>query len=263
MTYADSMPSRAAPIALRRVPSEAPWTWLAAGWRDLKRARGVSLAYGCFFALVSAAITVGLWVTDSIQVLPPLAAGFMLVGPLLAVGLYEVSRRLEAGKPVSLEAALLSVTRSPVQIAFLGAILMLLLLFWIRIAFLLFALFLGTSQAPAPQALISQLLFTPEGLGLLVVGTLAGAILAFAAYAISVISVPLLLDRDVDTMSAIIASLKSVRLNWKPLLLWAWLIALITAAGIATLFVGLIVTFPLIGHATWHAYRALVEPPRT
>lgn len=263
MTIANTAETADRTIVLRRVPSEAPWSWLAAGWRDLKRARWVSAAYGLFFALASAAITVGLWLTDSLQVLPPLAAGFMLVGPLLAVGLYEVSRRLEAGKPVTIEAAVLSITRSPVQIAFLGVLLMVLLLFWIRLAFLLFALFLGTGSAPPPEILVSQLLFTPEGLGLLVVGTLAGALLAFFAYAISVISVPLLLDRDVDAMSAIIASLRSVKLNWKPLLLWAWLIALITAAGIATLFVGLIVTFPLIGHATWHAYRDLVEPARS
>lgn len=260
MTVVDTTGARSRPIVLRRVPSEAPWTWLAAGWRDLKRARWASLAYGLFFALVSAGITVGLWLSDSIQMLPPLAAGFMLVGPLLAVGLYEISRRLEAGKRASIEVAVLSIARSPVQLAFLGALLMLLLLFWIRLAFLLFALFLGTGDTPQPEVLVSQLLFTPEGLGLLAVGTLAGAVLAFAAFALSAISVPLLLDRDIDAMSAIIASLKSVKLNWKPLLLWAWLVALITAAGIATLFVGLIVTFPLIGHATWHAYRALVEP---
>jgi uncharacterized membrane protein len=247
-------------VALRAVPSEAPWSWLAAGWRDLKRGGWVSLSYGLFFALASAAITLGLWLTDSMQVLPPLAAGFMLVGPLLAVGLYEISRRLEAGKPVSIEAALLSMTRSPVQIGFLGVLLMVCLLFWIRLAFLLFALFLGTGAAPPPEIFVSQLLFTPEGLGLVVVGTLAGALLAFGVYAISVVSVPLLLDRDIDAMTAIIASLKSVRLNWKPLLLWAWLIAIITIAGLATFYVGLIVTFPLIGHATWHAYRDLVEP---
>ena len=262
MTLVESSATEGRSIVLRRVGTEAPWAWLAAGWRDLHRAGWVSIAYGLFFALLSAAVAAGLWIGDYLQALPALAAGFMLVGPLLAVGLYEISRRLEAGKAVTVEAAVLSITRSPVQIAFLGALLMLLLLFWIRLAFLLFALFLGTGSAPPPEVFMSQLLFTSEGLGLLVVGTGIGAILAFTAYAISVISVPLLLDRDVDAMSAIIASLRSVKLNWKPLLLWAWLIALITAAGIATLFVGLIVTFPLIGHATWHAYRDLVEPAR-
>jgi uncharacterized membrane protein len=260
MTTVESRTLRDRRIAFRRVPSEAPWSWLAAGWRDLWRARWISLGYGLIFAVASAGITLGLWVTDSIQVLPAAAAGFMLVGPLLAVGLYEISRRLEAGTPISFEAALLSVTRAPVQIGFLGVILMVLLLFWIRLAFLLFALFLGTGTVPPPEVFVSQLLFTPEGLGLLIVGSLVGAALAFAVYAISVISVPLLLDRDVDAITAIIASLRSVALNWKPLLLWAWLIAIITITGLATFYVGLILTFPLIGHATWHAYRALVEP---
>jgi uncharacterized membrane protein len=260
MALADSSTAAGRQLALRRVPSEAPWTWLAAGWRDLKRARWISLGYGLAFALASAAITLGLWVTDSIQTLPAVAAGFMLVGPLLAIGLFEISRRLEAGAPISFQAAVLSIARSPVQIGFLGVLLMIFLLFWMRLAFLLFALFLGTGTLPPPDAFVSQLLFTPEGLGLLIVGTSAGAVLAFAAYAISVVSVPLLLDRDVDAMTAIIASLKSVRLNWKPLLLWAWLIALITFAGLVTCYVGLIFTFPLIGHASWHAYRDLVQP---
>ena len=259
MTVVESTSGRAS-VVLRSVPSEAPWTWLARGWQDLRRARWVSLSYGLCFAVISAAITAGLWLTDSLPSLPAVAAGFMLVGPLLAVGLYEISRRLEAGKPVSIQAAILSITRSPVQLGFLGVLLMLFLLFWIRLAFLLFALFLGTGQAPPPEVFLNQLLFTPEGLGLLIVGTLSGAVLAFAAYAISVVSVPLLLDRDIDAMSAIIVSLKSVRKNWKAMLLWAWLIALITTVGLATLYVGLIVTFPLIGHATWHAYRDLVEP---
>ena len=261
MSIVDSGVSEDRTIVLRRIASEAPWAWLAAGWRDLQRSRGVSLVYGVFFALVSAAITIGLWLTDAIQVLPVLAAGFMLVAPLLAVGLYEVSRRLEAGKRVSIEVAVLSVARAPMRLAFLGVILVVLLLFWIRLAFLLVMLFLGTSTPPPPEVFVSQLLFTPAGLGLLIVGTLTGAVLAFVAYAISVVSVPLLLDRDVDAMTAILASLRSVKLNWKPLLLWAGLIALITIGGLATLFVGLIVTFPLIAHASWHAYRDLVEPP--
>ncbi len=244
---------------LRTITTEGPWTWLSAGWRDLLRAKSVSLVYGLIFALISGGITAGLWYADRLQFLPPLAAGFMLLGPLLAVGLYEVSRRLEKGERPRLRDALAAVLRAPTRLTFLGALLTIILLFWIRLAFLLFALFMGTQAAPPMETLMSQLLFTTPGLGLLITGTLIGAVLAAGVFAISVVSLPLVLDREIDAVTAILLSLAAVRRNWKPLLLWAWLVVTITAVGLATFYVGLIVFFPLLGHASWHAYRALVE----
>lgn len=245
--------------ALRTITTEGPWSWLAAGWRDLLRAKSVSLVYGLIFALISGGITAGLWYADRLQFLPPLAAGFMLLGPLLAVGLYEVSRRLEKGEQPRLRDALGAVLRAPTRLTFLGALLTIVLLFWIRLAFLLFALFMGTQAAAPMETLMSQLLFTTAGLGLLITGTLIGALLAAGVFAISVVSLPLVLDREIDAVTAILLSLGAVRRNWKPLLLWAWLVVTITAVGLATFYVGLIVFFPLLGHASWHAYRALVE----
>jgi uncharacterized membrane protein len=122
----------------------------------------------------------------------------------------------------------------------------------------LLALFLGATEFPPLPEIIPTLLFTPQGLGLLIVGTGAGAILAALVFAISVVSVPMLLERDIDFASAILTSLKAVWHNPKPMLLWAWLVALLTACGVVTLYLGLIVTFPLVGHATWHAYRETV-----
>lgn len=246
------------PTELRDVTTEAPWHWLTAGWRDLVRARGISLAYGVCFAAVSGLITFGLWYWDRLQYLPPLAAGFMLVGPFLAVGLYEVSRRLELGERPRLKHALGAIGRAPTRLTFLGVLLMLALLFWIRLAFLLFALFMGTGKVPAPDALMSLLLFTPRGLGLLVMGTLIGAVLAAIVFAVSVVSLPMVMEREVDAITAILTSLRAVRRNWKAMLLWAWLVAAITAVGLATFYVGLVILFPLLGHASWHAYRALV-----
>ena len=246
---------------VRRLQLDRPWAWLAAGWDDLWRAPGVSLVYGAIFTLVSFAITAGVFFVGLEYLLFPLMAGFMLVGPMLAVGLYETSRRLEIGLPVSLGAALFVATRSPMRLAFLGVALMALLLIWMRAATLLLALFLGTTQFPPMTEIVPTLLFTPHGLALLVVGSGCGAILAAAVFSISVVSVPLLMERDLDFMSAIMTSLLAVWHNPKPMLLWAWLVALLTACGLVTLFIGLIVTFPLVGHATWHAYRETIGQP--
>jgi len=243
---------------VNRLPLDRPWAWLAAGWEDMKRAPGVSLAYGAIFTAISFAVTAGVFFVGLEYLLFPLMAGFMLVGPMLAVGLYETSRRLETGEPVSLISALFVATRSPMRLAFVGIVLMALLLIWMRAATLLLALFLGTTQFPPLAEAIPTLLLTTQGVTLLVVGTGAGAILAAAVFAISVVSVPMLMDRQVDFMTAIMTSLIAVWRNLKPMLLWAWLIAFLTAFGLATLYLGLIITFPLVGHATWHAYRDTV-----
>ncbi|WP_420349211.1 DUF2189 domain-containing protein [Pelagibius sp.] len=254
MTVTHSPPASGFP-PIRRLELERPWSWLSAGWQDMWQAPGVSLAYGAIFTLVSFAITAGVLLADLAYLLFPLVAGFMLVGPMLAVGLYETSRRLETGAPISLGAALFVATRSPMRLAFLGVTLMIVLLVWIRLATLLFALFLGTTEVPPMAEIVPTLLFTPNGLSLLIVGSAAGALLATLVFAISVVSVPLLMERDIDFMTAVITSIQSVLRNPKPMLLWAWLVALLTAGGLVTLYLGLIITFPLVGHATWHAYR--------
>ncbi|GAB5469941.1 MAG: DUF2189 domain-containing protein [Rhodospirillales bacterium] len=246
-------------IEIKSIGTEAPWAWLSAGWSDLKAAPGIALTYGFIFSLISAIITIGLWVTDNIQFLPPLAAGFMLVGPMLAVGLYETARRLQSGETPTLGAALLVSTRSPLQLAFMAILLMVALMFWMRLAMLLFALFMGTTNVPPPELLLTELLLTQNGIALLIVGSAIGAIIAFTVFAVSIITIPLLMQRDVDSFTAVVTSVRAVAHNWRACLVWAWLIALISIAGIATFFVGMIVTFPLLGFASWHAYKSLVN----
>ncbi|MBC7134515.1 MAG: DUF2189 domain-containing protein, partial [Oceanibaculum nanhaiense] len=139
-----------------------------------------------------------------------------------------------------------------------GVVLMLVLLAWIRLAFLIFALFFGT-QPPSWELLISSTLLSAEGLPFLIVGTLVGGVLAALTLAISVISIPLLLDRDVNAVTAVLASLKAVARNPLMMIGWGALVTLFIGAGIAVAYVGLLITFPLIGFASWHAYRDLVE----
>lgn len=154
---------------------------------------------------------------------------------------------------------IMAVVNAPGQLGFFGAILAFAFFVWLEIAFLLLMLFMGTSAVPPASDFVPTLLFTPHGRGLLVVGTIAGGVLAAIVYGISVISVPLLMTRQIDAVTAMSASLEAVVQNPKPMALWAALIAGLMALGVATLFLGLIVVFPLIGHATWHAYRSLVS----
>ena len=251
--------TRIDPPAVRQIGMEDPWTWLAAGWRDLWRVPHISLGYGLVVAAASYLLTWALLELDAIALVLPLAAGFLLIGPMLAVGLYEASRRLERGQPIAWRQIALVEVASPTQLALLGGVLCFALLVWWRLASLLFALFYGLDGAPPLDAWIDLLLFTPKGLIFLIVGSAVGGVLAALIFAISAVSVPLLMVQRRDAITAILISLDAVRRNPRPMLLWAWLIAFLTGFGIVTLYVGLIVVFPLVGHATWHAYRALVH----
>lgn len=234
-----------------------PWNWLAAGWRDLWRKPLLSLGYGAAFVAVGLLVTVGLWLAGLESVAPALAAGFTLLGPVLAVGLYEMSRRYEAGEPVTLRDVVAVHVPAPAQLAFLAYALMFLYLVWLRLATLNYAFFTHGDYTPWAE-FVRFALTTPQGLTMIVVGTVIGGTLALLAFAISVVSVPIIMRHDVDVLTAMWISTRLVWRHPGPMLLWAWLIAVSIAIGFATLFVGLIVAFPLIGHATWHAYRTII-----
>ncbi len=243
--------------AIQRVAFDAPWAWLAAGWRDLWSAPLISLAYGAVFAVAAYLFVFQLSSINALPLMLPLAGGFMLVGPVLAVGLYEISRRGERHESTSFQNIVAALKESAGQLAFFGVLLLLLYFFWMRVASLLFMLFFGSGDIPPIENFVPTLLFTPHGLGLLVVGTAVGAVFATVAYAISVIAVPMLVDRKVDVITAVSASVEAVNKNRPAMMLWAVLIVGLIAMGFAALFAGLAIAFPLIGHATWHAYREL------
>jgi uncharacterized membrane protein len=264
----DTVPVFAGPSPrIQRIGMDRPWTWLARGWRDLWRAPAVSLAYGVIFSLAGLVIAAAIWLIDVFYLVLPLTAGFMLLGPILAVGLYEISRRLDRGEPVrrldrgepvSLGAALTAWRRNMAQIALMGLLLMLFLLAWIRIATLLFALFFADNP-PDPNNFIAEVFFSLDSIPFLVTGTILGAILAGLAFALSAVSIPMLLDRDTNVVAAAATSFTAVRHNLPAMLFWGFLIVLFVGVGLVSFYVGLVVTLPLIGHATWHAYRDLVE----
>lgn len=244
---------------VRRVPVDRPWAWLAAGWRDLLAAPSVSLAYGAGIVALSWLLMFLLTQTGGFWLVLPITAGFFFVAPLLAVGLYETSRRLAAGEPVSLGHAMAAYKRNSLQLSWFGALLGIIHLFWIRIALLIFALFFGINFNPTWDSLVAKMM-TAESIPFWIVGWASGGILAAFTFAIGAISIPMMLDRDVNLFTAIATSFTVVTANWMPMALWAALIAGLNMMGMVPFFVGLAVTMPLVGHATWHAYRDLVLP---
>jgi uncharacterized membrane protein len=243
---------------IRTITMDDPWEWLARGWNDFLRVPGISLAYGAAFSLGGFLLAFALWEVGHFYLVMPMAAGFMIIGPIIAFGLYEVSRRLALGEPVSFALCCGAVRRARGQLSLMAGLLVILLYFWMHIALLIFLLFYGM-KAPSPEALLAEVFLQPQSVPFLVVGTAAGALIAAIVFAVSAVSIPMLLDRDVGIVVAVASSAEAVRRNWQPMALWAGLIAVFSIAGIVTLFVGLAVTLPLIGYATWHAYRALIE----
>lgn len=250
----------AAPRAVdhnRHLPLSAPFAWLAAGWRDLWSNPMPSLAYGSGVVLVSWGIISLMFTYGWAQILFPALAGFLVVGPLLAIGLYEKSRRLAARKKVTLWDMLFP--RGGMHLFFVGAVLMTLMLVWVRAAVLLYALFFGWRAFPGFDQIIQTLLTTPEGIGLLAVGTAVGGLFAAFSFAIGAFSIPMVLDQKLDAFSAMGMSLSLVTNNLGPALIWAALVVGLVIVSLLTGFLGLIIIFPLLGHATWHAYLAVRE----
>jgi uncharacterized membrane protein len=243
---------------VRLVPVDRPWTWLAAGWRDVVAAPGVSLAYGALMVALTYLLLILLLQVGVFWLVLPMTAGFFFLAPLMAVGLYETSRRLAAREPVTLGAALAAFQRNGLQLSYMGVLLGLFHLGWVRIALLIFAVFFGLGFNPNWDNLVVRLA-QPDAIPFWAVGTAVGAVLAALVFAISAVSIPMLLDRDVNVFVAVATSFTAVRRNWPAMTLWAGLIVAFTAFGMIPLFLGLAVTMPLIGHATWHAYKDVVE----
>jgi uncharacterized membrane protein len=250
-------PSASLARHVRVVDVEAPWRWLRLGWRDMSQARGVSLSFGILIALASVLLINFLWRIDLLPYALPMAAGFMFLAPAGAICFYDISRRVERGERVRFADVALAWKPHASQIATMGLAMMLFQLAWIRLATLLFALFFGPESANWDR-FIDAIFFSTDGLPFLVVGTALGGVLAVVAFAISVTAFPMLLDREVGAAAAIATSVRATLMNWRVMTGWAALIVMFTAAGIVTGCLGLIITMPLIGHASWHAYRDLV-----
>jgi uncharacterized membrane protein len=236
--------------------------WLRVGWRDLAHKPGLSLAYGLAGFALSLVVIWGMFALGWDQVLFPALAGFMVVGPVVAIGLYEKSRAIETGEPVTVKRMVLVRTKSGGQIFFVGVLLCLLMLMWMRTAVLIYALFFGLLPFPGLDHITDMLFTTLTGWALLVTGILVGGLFAAFSFAISVFSIPMLLDERTDALTAMGTSVALVWNNLPVMTAWGAVVVTLFCISVATALLGLIIVFPLLGHASWHAYRAVHGEPR-
>ncbi len=247
-----------APPRIARLTLHEIWTSLKYGLWDFRRAPGYGLLFAGFYAILGNILTlIGagtfLWTLA-------LALGFPLVAPFAAVGFYEVSRRLEADEPLNRREILGVVwNERRRQLPWIGLILALIFLFWSFFAHMMVALFLGISSVGHTS--LETFLTTTDGRLLLAAQALVGGAVAFLTFGLTAVSLPLLVDREVDFVTAMLISLKAVNANKAMLGLWAVVIALALFLAMLPAFLGLFVALPVLGHATWHIYRRVLFWP--
>lgn len=230
---------------------------LKAGWRDFLAYPVYGIFFAAFYVAGGLGLVYGLSSMGQGWWLIPIMAGFPLLAPFSAVGLYEVSRRREAGLPLGWRGVLGALGgKGDEQLILMGAIVFVAFSFWMILAHGIFAIFLGESGIGGETG---ALLLSSDAVIMLLVGSLVGGIFALGLFAITVISLPMLVDQEVDFITAIIVSLGVVRSNKRVMLGWALLVGVTLSLAMLPLFAGLFVALPVLGHATWHLYRRAVN----
>lgn len=231
---------------------------IGAGLRDFQARPIYGLVFGGLYALGGLAILFSITALQMTYLAYPLAAGFALLGPFVAVGLYEVSRRHETGEAISF-GGLWRTVRGRSEVAWMAFVTLFLFIIWMYQVRLLMALLLGinTTFSTLPQ-FFEVVLTTREGLMFLAIGNVIGAVLSIILFSLTVVSFPLLLDRDVDFVTAMITSVRAVVASPVPMIAWALIIVMLLTVSALPAFLGLILTLPVLGHTSWHLYRRIV-----
>jgi uncharacterized membrane protein len=244
-TSTDELPFAAPSRTLRPT---APFTWLRLGWRDLTCAPLHSLFYGILLTLLSMAIAVMTWQLGLIALYLGLASGFVFIGPFLAMGLYSISYQLESGHSPTLSYSLSEGRAHLRDTLVLGICLLVVLLVWARAATIM-NVFRTSSAFPTWRELIP----------FFGIGSAVGAVFAAIVFAATAFSLPMLLDRRTDAITGVVTSINASLRNKAAMAVWGAIIVLAVLVGFATMLLGFVILLPLIGHATWHAYRATID----
>ncbi len=247
--------AQVSPPGVRKVSAAAPFRWLWQGAVDFRVNPLASTFYGICFAAMGWLIAFTF--RHAYEYVSALVTGFFLMGPFLAVGLYALSRRGERGEPTRLAPTLGAWAPNAGAIGVFALVLTVVLLVWARASLIVFALFY-TSEMPSVSGFFAQVV-SLDNVEFLAVYFCVGAAFAVLVFAISVVSVPMMMDRGTDGITAVLTSLRAFGANVPAMIIWGLVIVVVIGAGFALYFVGLVVAVPVIGHATWHAYRALVE----
>ena len=254
-----SVSGKADPV-VRRIAAADIAEALSEGLRDFQAMPLYGLIFGAFYAAGGIAIVLCLTAFGLVYLAYPLAAGFAMIGPFVATGLYEVSRRREAGQPVSV-AAIWATVRTRGEIGWMAFVTLFVFVIWMYQVRLLIALLLGLNASfSSLREFMTVVLTTNEGLLFLAIGNAVGAALSLILFSLTVVSFPLLLDRDVDFVTAMVTSVRAVVTSPLPMIGWAALIVVLLAVSARPYFLGLVVTLPVLGHATWHLYRRIIAP---
>lgn len=234
---------------------------VGAGWRDFLRRPLLSGFFGLFYCLFGIAFMAGLLWLDRVWLILPLAVGFPLVAPFAAAGLYDISRRLEQGEDFSWRDVFTVIwAQRNRELGWMAFVTLFVLWFWLYQARLLLAIFLQSLSFSSFERFIEVVASTSNGWLFLGVGTVVGAFWASVLFTVTVISMPLLLDRQVDFVSAMVLSVRTVFKNPFVMIGWGLIIAALMMLSMIPFFAGLIIVLPVLGHATWHLYRRAVAP---
>lgn len=233
---------------------------LSDGLRDFAKRPMLSMFFGLVYALFGAVLIAGLIISDQFWLVVAAGVGFPLVAPFLAAGLYEMSRRLKAGESFSASDIFLVIFRQQRrEFGWMAFVVLFVFWIWAYQVRLIFAITLSFQGFRSMEHLLQNLLTTGDGLTFLAVGSAVGAVLSTVLFSITVIAMPLLLDKNVDFVTAMITSVKSVLMSPPVMLFWGAAVGAVALLAIAPFFVGVILVFPILGHASWHLYERLVS----
>jgi uncharacterized membrane protein len=232
----------------RIVGFDAPFRWLRKGFSDFKQVPRLSLSYGIVMMIVSIAITYVAYSAHSIVLAIALIAGFFFMGPAIAIGLYSMSRQIDNGVTPQFLRCLREGKKNLSDEMILAFVFLIVFLIWLRSASMVHIFFPSTSS----MEIMDWVKF-------LSIGSSIGAVFATVVFCLGAFSIPMIMDRDVDAITAIITSINAVLKNKAVMIVWGLLIVLLIGIGIATLFVGFAILLPIVGHASWHAYREVID----